>query len=147
MSAHVLPPLAVNSKSEQKVNSLPPLRFEPVIFGMLAHLSTHSAKSHPLWFVIRIKFSTMLVVLKINFQAPVLLKTVVAYDRVRIHCHLLLWVLIILYRACWVKMHPEHYIFAQYSIIFANFCLKFQESLKFINTHRMDLKWVHRYNK
>jgi hypothetical protein len=47
MSAHVLPPLAVNSKSEQKVNSLPPLRFEPVIFGMLEHLSNHSAKSHP----------------------------------------------------------------------------------------------------
>jgi hypothetical protein len=47
MSAHVLPPLAVNSKSERKVNSLPPLGFEPVIFGMLAHLSDHSAKSHP----------------------------------------------------------------------------------------------------
>jgi hypothetical protein len=46
-----------------------------------------------------------------------------------------------------VKMHPEHYIFAQYSVIFANFCLKFQECLKFINTHRMDLKWVNRYNK
>jgi hypothetical protein len=44
MSPHVLPPFAVNSKSEQKVNSLP---FEPVIFGMLAHLSDHSAKSHP----------------------------------------------------------------------------------------------------
>jgi hypothetical protein len=29
--AHVLPPLAVNSKSEWKVNSLPPLGFEPVI--------------------------------------------------------------------------------------------------------------------
>jgi hypothetical protein len=47
MSAHVLPPLAVNSKSERKVNSLPPLEFEPVIFRMLAHLSDHSAKSHP----------------------------------------------------------------------------------------------------
>jgi hypothetical protein len=47
MSAHVLPPLAVNSKSERKVNSLPPLGFELVIFGMLAHLSNHSAKSHP----------------------------------------------------------------------------------------------------
>jgi hypothetical protein len=45
-SARVLPPLAVNSKSEQKVNSLPPLGFEPVIFGMLAHLSDHLAKSH-----------------------------------------------------------------------------------------------------
>jgi hypothetical protein len=29
-------PLAVNSKSE--VNSLPPVGFEPVIFGILAHL-------------------------------------------------------------------------------------------------------------
>jgi hypothetical protein len=47
MSVHVLPPLAVNSKSELKVNSLPPLGFELVIFGMLAHLSNHSAKSHP----------------------------------------------------------------------------------------------------
>jgi hypothetical protein len=47
MSAHVLPPLAVNSKSERKINSLPPLGFEPVIFGMLAHLSNHSTKSHP----------------------------------------------------------------------------------------------------
>jgi hypothetical protein len=48
MSAHVLPPLAVNSKSEQKVKSLPPLGFESAIFGMLAHLSNHSAKSYPL---------------------------------------------------------------------------------------------------
>jgi hypothetical protein len=47
MSAHVLLPLAVNSKSERKVNSLPPLRFEPVIFEILAHLSNHSTKSHP----------------------------------------------------------------------------------------------------
>jgi hypothetical protein len=47
MSALVLLPLAVNSKSERKFNSLPPLGFEPVIFGMLAHLSDHSAKSHP----------------------------------------------------------------------------------------------------
>jgi hypothetical protein len=47
MSDHVLPPLTVNSKSERKVNSLPLLEFEPVIFGMLAHLSNHSAKSHP----------------------------------------------------------------------------------------------------
>jgi hypothetical protein len=46
-SAHVLPPLAVNSKSERKVNSLPPLGFELVIIGMLAHLSNHSTKSHP----------------------------------------------------------------------------------------------------
>jgi hypothetical protein len=48
MSAHVLPPLAVNKKLERKVNSLPLLGFELVIFGMLAHLSNHSAKSHPL---------------------------------------------------------------------------------------------------
>jgi hypothetical protein len=46
MSTHVLPPLAVNSKSEQKVNSLPLLEFEPVIFRMLAHLSDHSDNSH-----------------------------------------------------------------------------------------------------
>jgi hypothetical protein len=40
MSAHVLLSPAVNSKSERKVNSLPPLGFELyVIFGMLAHLS------------------------------------------------------------------------------------------------------------
>jgi hypothetical protein len=46
MSAHILAILAVDRKSEWKVNSLPPLGFEPVIFGMLAHLSDHSAKSH-----------------------------------------------------------------------------------------------------
>jgi hypothetical protein len=46
VSAHLLLPLSVNSKSERKVSSLPPLGFEPVIFGMLAHLSDHSAKSH-----------------------------------------------------------------------------------------------------
>jgi hypothetical protein len=39
MSAQVLLPLAVNSKSELKVNSLPPLGFEPAIYGMLAHLN------------------------------------------------------------------------------------------------------------
>jgi hypothetical protein len=39
--------LAVNSKSVGKVNSMQPLGFEPVIFGMLAlaHLSDHSALS------------------------------------------------------------------------------------------------------
>jgi hypothetical protein len=47
MSAHVLLPLAVNSKSEQKVDLLPPLTFKPATFGTLAHLSDHSAKSHP----------------------------------------------------------------------------------------------------
>jgi hypothetical protein len=46
-SAHVQPPLTVNSKSERKVNSLPPLGFKLVIIGMLAHLSNHSTKSHP----------------------------------------------------------------------------------------------------
>jgi hypothetical protein len=51
MSARVLPPLTVNSKSERKVNSLPPLGFELVIFEMLAHLSNHSAKSHPHYIV------------------------------------------------------------------------------------------------
>jgi hypothetical protein len=51
MSAHVLPPFAVNSKSECKVNSLPPLGFEPVIFGKLAHLSDHSAKSYPMFVI------------------------------------------------------------------------------------------------
>jgi hypothetical protein len=47
MSAHVLLPLSVNSKPERKVNSLPPLGFELVIFGMLAHLSNYLTKSHP----------------------------------------------------------------------------------------------------
>jgi hypothetical protein len=46
MSVHVLLTLAVNSKSERKVNSLPQLGFQPVIFRMLAHLSDHSAKAH-----------------------------------------------------------------------------------------------------
>jgi hypothetical protein len=36
-----------SSSSERKVNSLPPLGFELVIIGMLAHLSNHSTKSHP----------------------------------------------------------------------------------------------------
>jgi hypothetical protein len=41
MGAHVLLPLVVNSysKSEQKVDSLPPLGFEPVTFGTQVHLS------------------------------------------------------------------------------------------------------------
>jgi hypothetical protein len=46
MGAYVLLPLAVNSKSERKVNSLPSLGFEPVIFGMLAHLSDNFSQSH-----------------------------------------------------------------------------------------------------
>jgi hypothetical protein len=40
MSAHVLPTIAVNSKSERKVSSLPPLGFEPLIFGMQRQKST-----------------------------------------------------------------------------------------------------------
>jgi hypothetical protein len=49
MSAQVLLPLRVNSKSEQNVNSLPQLGFEPVVFGMLAPLCDHLAKSHPIY--------------------------------------------------------------------------------------------------
>jgi hypothetical protein len=37
----------VYSKSERKVDSLPPLRFEPATFGTQAHFSDLSAKSHP----------------------------------------------------------------------------------------------------
>jgi hypothetical protein len=48
MGAHVLLPLAVKSKSERKVDSLPLLGFEPVTFRMIAHFSDHSAKPHPL---------------------------------------------------------------------------------------------------
>jgi hypothetical protein len=47
VSTHILSPLAVNSKSERKVDSLPLLGFKPVIFGMLVHFSDHSAKSTP----------------------------------------------------------------------------------------------------
>jgi hypothetical protein len=39
--------LALNSKLEQTVDSLPPLGFEQATFGTLAHLSDRSAKSHP----------------------------------------------------------------------------------------------------
>jgi hypothetical protein len=38
MIAHVLLPLAVNSKSERNVDSLPPLAFERATFDMLVHL-------------------------------------------------------------------------------------------------------------
>jgi hypothetical protein len=55
MSAHVLPPLAVNNKSERKVNLLPPLGFELVIIEMLAQPSNHSAKSHPIIIIIMIE--------------------------------------------------------------------------------------------
>jgi hypothetical protein len=40
----VLLPLAVNSKSEWKVGSLPPLGLEPATFGTQAHLSDRSAE-------------------------------------------------------------------------------------------------------
>jgi hypothetical protein len=40
-------PLAVNSKSQPKVDSLPPLGLDSATFGILAHLSDCSAKSHP----------------------------------------------------------------------------------------------------
>jgi hypothetical protein len=36
MGAHVLLPLAINSNAERKVNSLPPLGFEPASFGTQA---------------------------------------------------------------------------------------------------------------
>jgi hypothetical protein len=39
MGAHILLPLATNSKSEQKVDSLAPLGLEPATFGTQAHLS------------------------------------------------------------------------------------------------------------
>jgi hypothetical protein len=35
--------LSQNSKSERGVDSLPPLRFEPITIGMLVHLSDRSA--------------------------------------------------------------------------------------------------------
>jgi hypothetical protein len=41
---------ALTSHSQQQIRTKrPPLGFEPAIFGMLAHLSDHSAKSHPQW--------------------------------------------------------------------------------------------------
>jgi hypothetical protein len=40
-------PLTVNSKSEWKVDSLPPLGLEPATFGTHTHLSGRSAKSLP----------------------------------------------------------------------------------------------------
>jgi hypothetical protein len=56
ISAHVRLPLAVNSKSERYVNSLPLLEFEPAIFRMLVHLSDRSAKSHPLKYLKIVQF-------------------------------------------------------------------------------------------
>jgi hypothetical protein len=46
MGTNVLLPLAVNSKSEQKVDSLPLLGLKPMTFGTQGHLSDRSAKSH-----------------------------------------------------------------------------------------------------
>jgi hypothetical protein len=48
MGAHILLPVAVNSKSEQKVKSslLPPLGLELATFGTLVRLFDRSAKSH-----------------------------------------------------------------------------------------------------
>jgi hypothetical protein len=57
MSTHILPPLAVNNKSERKVNSLPPMGLELVIIRMLAHLSNHSTNSHPISLVFNMIFS------------------------------------------------------------------------------------------
>jgi hypothetical protein len=72
MSAHVLAPVAVNSISERKVNSLPPLGFDPVIFGMLAHLFNHSAKPHP-----QIHFASYLV----NIIMIILCRSVLTRER------------------------------------------------------------------
>jgi hypothetical protein len=49
MGAHVLLQLTVNSKAERKVDSLPPMGFEPATPGTVAHLSDRSAKylAHP----------------------------------------------------------------------------------------------------
>jgi hypothetical protein len=49
MSAHVLLPLdlAVNSKSERKVDLLPLLEFKPAALRTLAQFSDRSAKSYP----------------------------------------------------------------------------------------------------
>jgi hypothetical protein len=46
MSVHQLLPLAVNSKSEQSVDLLPPLGLDPATFDMPTHLSDLSAKFH-----------------------------------------------------------------------------------------------------
>jgi hypothetical protein len=47
MGAHVLLPLTVNSKLEQKVDSLPLLGLKPVTFSTQAHPSDRLTKSHP----------------------------------------------------------------------------------------------------
>jgi hypothetical protein len=45
----VLLPLAVNSKSAEKVDSLPLLGLNPAIFSTPVHRSDHTAKSYPLF--------------------------------------------------------------------------------------------------
>jgi hypothetical protein len=42
-------PLVVNSKSERKLDSLPPLGLELATFSMPVHLSNRLAKSHPIF--------------------------------------------------------------------------------------------------
>jgi hypothetical protein len=46
IAAHTLPSLAVNSKPEQTVDSLPLLGFNPLTFGTPMHRSDHTAKPH-----------------------------------------------------------------------------------------------------
>jgi hypothetical protein len=48
MGDRVLLPLAVNSKSEQKVDLLALLGLDPATFATPLHRSNHTAKSHPL---------------------------------------------------------------------------------------------------
>jgi hypothetical protein len=58
MSPHVLLPLAVNSKSERKVDSLPLLGFEPAIFGLQMHVSLTAWPSPNFFFLFFLKFQT-----------------------------------------------------------------------------------------
>jgi hypothetical protein len=44
MGVHILLHLAVSSKSERKVDSLPPLGLDPTTFGTLADCSSRTAK-------------------------------------------------------------------------------------------------------
>jgi hypothetical protein len=43
MGTHVLLPLAINSKSEQKVDSPPLLELDPATFDVSVHHSDHTA--------------------------------------------------------------------------------------------------------
>jgi hypothetical protein len=49
MGTHVLLPLAVTSKPERKVDSLPLLGLEAAAYSMQAHLSDRWAKPHPIF--------------------------------------------------------------------------------------------------